>query len=230
MDKNELDDIEVYDVNINELDREATLDYIPGKRKSIFHKIIKEILSWFTTIFMAFIIAFFINIVILRPSEVSGTSMVPTLSNGENVFISKLPFLFHQPNRGDIIVLDKNVNRPRTTMIEIKDTFKYNIFTKSLFNEDTNDFWIKRVIGISGDIIEFKDDKVFRNNIELIEDYINTGLNKRYPNGTKIEVKKGYIFVMGDNRGDSKDSRSKELGQVPLQNIIGKLVFHKTKA
>lgn len=222
-----LNEIEVYDININNLDETSTLDHKLGKKTSKFKKILKEIISWIFTIILAFVIAFIVNIFVIRPSEISGTSMVPTLSDGENVFISKLPIIFSKTKHGDIIVIDKNVNRSRTILIEIADSIKYNIFTKKLYKLESNDFWIKRVIGIPGDIIEFKDGKIFRNNEELVEGYINSNPIKRYPNNTKVLVQENCVYVMGDNRGDSKDSRSSELGQVPFNNIVGKLIFHK---
>ena len=226
-DKDVLNNIEAYDVNINNLDHDVTHDSKLVPKVSKFKKIIKGTISWIITIIVAMLIAFIVNIIIIRPSEVSGTSMVPTLSDEEKVFISKLPYIFSEPKFGDILVIDKNVNRPRTFLIEIEDSFKYNILTKKLYKSQSNDFWIKRVIGVAGDVIEYKDGKIFRNDIELVENYINSTPNKRYPNNTKVLVQKNFIYVMGDNRGDSKDSRSSELGQVPLTNVVGKLVFHK---
>ncbi|MGE5582598.1 MAG: signal peptidase I [Bacillota bacterium] len=137
----------------------------------------------------------FIIIFIIQSFLVSGTSMVPTLLDRERLIVCKFIYWFEPPRTGDIIVL-----KPP------KDTRKY----------------IKRVIGKPGDSVEIKNSKVYLNGIELNEPYINEKTLQDYPYTT---VPKDMLFVMGDNRNYSLDSRSSEVGFIPLRNVVGKAVF-----
>jgi signal peptidase I len=138
----------------------------------------------------ALIIVFVINAFLAQATRVEGESMVPNLHNNERLIIEKLSYRFHAPERGDIIV----IKPPRQG-------------TEPL---------IKRVIGLPGDIIAIHDGKVYINEQALDEPYITiqtAGIMEQQL------VPEGYVFVMGDNRGASNDSRS--FGAVPLQDIIG---------
>lgn len=190
----------------------------------IIKKVTKKVLNWSLTIIFAFTLAMLINIYVLRPSKVSGDSMVPTLVDNETVYISRLPYVFGDVKFGDIVVIDSNLEANRTFFTSVAETLKYNLLTKDLFEYEVDVFWIKRVIGVEGDVIEFKDDSIYRNGQKLQEEYIYTQDVFTYPNGVTITVEEGFIFVMGDNRNVSRDSRHE--GQIPVSNVVGKLVFH----
>ncbi len=203
--------------------------HIRKKRRKKSKK--NTIISWVLTIFAACIVAMLINIFVIRPSRVSGPSMEPTLQDGDTVLLSRLPYTFKSPSRGDIIVIDSNVpdleKDKRNELKLFEEAIKYNVITNFLGVSQPDYFWIKRVIAVPGDEIEFRDGKVYRNGVELKEKYIKEKKVTNYPDGVKYEVPAGYVFVMGDNRNNSTDSRN--IGIIPVDNIIGKMVFPDSK-
>lgn len=131
-------------------------------------------------------------------SRVYGTSMIPTYHEGNIVLVDKVFYKHSEPKRNDIIVVD------------YKDT---NL------NET---FIIKRVIGISGDHIEIKDNELYLNGELLEEDYIKDVMVN--VEDMVVDVPKGKVFVMGDNRNNSLDSR--KLGYFDFEeDVIGKVFF-----
>lgn len=186
-------------------------------------KVVREIFSWLAYIVSAFIIAMAINIFIFQPTYVDGSSMEPTLHNGNRLIISKLPHTFNvKPSYGEIVVIDSRVERPRTVVDDITENFRNNAISIFLLKVKQDEFyWIKRVVGMPGDVIEFKDGKLVRNGEVINEPYIAEAMDV-YTEG-KITVPKGYVFVMGDNRNHSRDSRY--IGCVPFSHIIGKYVL-----
>lgn len=160
---------------------------------------VKEILEWVKTIGMSIIIALVITMFI-RPTLVKGYSMFPTLEPNNYLIINKIPYMIHEPERGDIVV------------------FRSTLETSEGKKKDL----IKRIVAISGDTIKIKDSVVYINDEKIEEPYINGG----YTNGDlkELTIKKGKVFVMGDNRSKSKDSRDKSVGQVDVESIRGKVL------
>ena len=185
-------------------------------------RILRGIASWTMTVIVAFTLALLINIFVFRPSEVSGESMVPTLHNTDTVILSRIPYIFGEPDHGDIVVIDSHVNDKRSFFTLFEEAMKYNVITKLCGQEEPDYFWIKRVIGVAGDEISFSENQIYRNGELLEEDYINESFIYTYPNGISLTVPEGYVYVMGDNRNHSTDSRV--IGVVPLENIIGKMI------
>lgn len=138
----------------------------------------------------ALIIVFVINAFVAQATRVEGESMVPNLHNNERLIIEKMSYRFHIPVRGDIVV--------------IKPPQKG---TEPL---------IKRVIGLPGETIAVHDGQVYINDQALDEPYL---IQQTAGTMAPQLVPEGYVFVMGDNRSASNDSRS--FGAVPLQDIIG---------
>lgn len=186
-------------------------------------KVIKEIFSWMFYILAAFVIAMLINIFVFQPTYVEGMSMEPTLHDGDRLIINKLPHTFHQkPSYGDIVVIDSRVEKPRAVKDDITENFKNNAISILLFKLPQDEFyWIKRVVGLPGDVIEFKDEKLVRNGKVVDEPYIAEKMD--FFSEEKITVPAGSIFVMGDNRNHSKDSRY--IGCIPFSHIIGKYII-----
>lgn len=159
-------------------------------------KNLHEIISWIEVIVIAFVIAFLIRGFIFEPITVNGESMVPTLQDGDDLIVLKFPYWFSSPEYGDIIV------------------FRYP--------SDPRYHYIKRVIALPGDSIEIKNGEVYVNGEKLVEPYINEKTLMDY----KMEkVPNGTVFVLGDNRNWSRDSRYPDVGPVPLENVIGKAAF-----
>ena len=186
-------------------------------------KILKEIGSWLLYIAAAFIIASLLNVFVFQITRVQGSSMVPTLNHGDLYVISKIGSVTDScPDYEDIIVIDSRSTRIRTLGDDFTDILKYNVIS-SLLNPATEDiYWVKRVIGLPGDKIKMEDGKVYRNGIKLAETYVNPDEKPMY-SGSEVVIPEGYIWVMGDNRNHSTDSRV--IGAVPIENVIGKLKF-----
>jgi signal peptidase I len=139
---------------------------------------------------ISLLLFFSINAVSAR-IRVESVSMQPTLFAGNFVVINKLAYQFGEPERGDIVVFE--------------------------YPPDPNqDPYIKRVIGLPGESIEIADGKVSINGISIQEPYLTSDT----PQGGSWKVPDGALFVMGDNRKNSSDSRT--WGFVPLENVLGK--------
>lgn len=159
--------------------------------------------DWLVSIIVAVALAFCIRTFLVEPYMVEGSSMYPTLVNHERVMVDKLSYFFADPKKGEIIV------------------FRYP-------KDQSRDF-IKRVIAVGGDTIEMRQGKVFVNGTMLNEGYIY----KDDPKGPNLSdykksvVPEGHIFVLGDNRNNSEDSRFADVDFVPLQLVKGRaaLVF-----
>lgn len=156
----------------------------------------EEIKDWVVSILIAVVLAFFIRYFIVELYMVEGPSMRPTLVNSERLVVNKFIYRFKEPQRGEILV------------------FKYP-------RDQSRDF-IKRVIAVPGDSIELKEGRVFVNGQLLNETYILERTKGSYPLST---VPEGHVFVMGDNRNNSEDSRFKDVGFVPYTLIKGKAVM-----
>lgn len=158
----------------------------------------EEIKDWVVSIAIAVVLAFFIRYFIVELYLVDGPSMRPTLQSAERLVVNKFIYRFRPPERGEILV------------------FRYP-------RDPSRDF-IKRVIAIPGDTIEIRDGRVYVNAVLLHEPYILSRTRGNYPLAT---VPEGHIFVMGDNRNNSEDSRFADVGFVPFDLIKGKamLVF-----
>lgn len=131
-----------------------------------------------------------------RPNFIYGSSMSPTLESSEVCLLEKVSYLAHMPQRGDIVVVASDI-----------PLFAW--FDRLL---------VKRVIGLPGDLIEIKDNKVSLNGAVLDEPYIK---GTQTPGAFSGLVPEGHVFVLGDNRGVSLDSR--QLGPIAIKEIKGKL-------
>ena len=157
-----------------------------------------EIKDWIVSIVVAVALAMFIRTFIVELYVVDGPSMRPTLESEERLVVNKFIYRFRVPEKGEVLV------------------FQYP-------RDPSRDF-IKRVIAVPGDTIEIREGRVLVNDQLLTEDYILEKTRSEYPKAT---VPEGHIFVMGDNRNNSEDSRFADVGFVPYDLIKGKamLVF-----
>lgn len=158
---------------------------------------LKTIWEFTKTILIAIVIALLIT-TFIKPTLVKGYSMYPTIEPNNYILINKVPYLVGEPKYGDIIV------------------FKAHILSE---NDKEKDL-IKRVVGVEGDKIAIRNGQVFRNDELLKEEY----LDKDIYSGDMGEatVPKGCVFVMGDNRPNSMDSRDPAIGMVSLEDIAGR--------
>lgn len=180
-----------------------------------------EILEWVYSIIIAFAIAMVIHIFLVQPTRVSGESMDDTLHNGEYLVVSKLMHVMREePNYGDIVIIDSRVDRARTWADDLTEPLMNYV---AFFNKAAQGHfvWVKRVIAKGGDTLEFKDGHVWRNGVELDEPYIKEPM--RYYHPEPITIPEGMVYVMGDNRNHSGDSRF--IGPVPVDHILGRVVY-----
>lgn len=168
--------------------------------------LLQFILNFLEILFASACIVFLIFFFVARLSFVSGSSMEHTFSNGDRVITSRL---FYEPTAGDIVVVHKT-----------GDTY--------------NDMIIKRIIATEGQYVKIEphgvyvsDDAVFDES-ELLDEsayaYVSGGFI-RYANGQIYAVPEGHVFVLGDNRNNSKDSRDPDIGTIDERCIVGKVIF-----
>ncbi len=167
---------------------------------------VANLFEWLEVVVASIVAVVIIFTFVFRIVAIDGNSMKNTLFDGERVIITDL---FYEPQRGDIVVISRNTDNSSGS-----DTFVEPI--------------IKRVIALQGDIVDIRNGVVFVNDQKIDEPYLwETPLNKgdvEFP----VRVKENCIFVLGDNRNDSLDSRSKRIGENGMINkkyILGHAVM-----
>jgi signal peptidase I len=200
-----------------------------NKRK-YYRKKNKEFLSGFFEWIITFVITIVISLLIVGNigsiTLVKGRSMEPTLWDNNRVMNYKLEYNFKEPKRGEIVIVDKD-NDKKGIMINAINEGKSiinNIMQRlNKVEEDRVKFIVKRIIGIPGDIIDIQDGLLYINDELQEEDYIKgqtfESSNFSYP----IEIQDNQVFVLGDNRENSSDSR--DLGPIEYNQIIGRVKF-----
>jgi signal peptidase I len=176
-----------------------------------------EFLKWIETIIIAIVIALLIRGFILEPVIVNGVSMEDTLFSEQRLIIYKLGYFFHPPQKGDIIVLQYQKGLFGNIPILNKLSF-LNRVIPSVMEID----YIKRVIGVPGDKIDIKDGHVYINGEKLDEKYAKGETHKQLLDFPKT-VPPNTVFVLGDNRQNSRDSRI--IGFIEYDRIKGKAVL-----
>ena len=161
----------------------------------------KNLLEWIRDIVIAVIIAAII-LAFFKPIIVQQESMQPNFYSGDYLITSRQAYrLFGQPERGDVIV------------------FKSHLYDEKGKQKNL----IKRIIGLPGDTVEIKNGDVYINGELLQEEYVaEQGLSGEME---AVTVPEGRLFVMGDNRRVSQDSRSPEVGTIEMDSIVGKVVL-----
>jgi len=168
------------------------------RRKKINSSHIKDFFSWMFGILTAIFIAVVLNLFFGTTTEVVGVSMEPTLYNGQTIFINSFVYVLSSPKEGDVVVFFPNGN-------------------------EKAHYYVKRVVATSGDTVEIRDGVLYVNGEEStwITDKILDGGIASNP----ITIGNGQVFCIGDNPGDSEDSRSANIGPVSEEDIIGKVWF-----
>ncbi len=159
----------------------------------------KNVLEWIKDILIAVVIAALI-LVFLKPIIVQQQSMEPNFHAGDYLLTSRQAYrFFGDPERGDVIV-----------------------FRSELLDDEGNEkCLIKRVIGLPGDVVEIKSGYVYVNGEEIDEPYVKEqGISGEMD---AVTVPENELFVMGDNRGVSEDSRSARVGTISEDTIVGKV-------
>ena len=167
-------------------------------------------------IVMAFVLALLIKTFLVQAFFIPSGSMEPTLVPGDRVLVLKVPYYFSEPDRGDIIVFEDPDPSGVPDRGLVDGFFHWMFEGLGVQRPDSEDF-IKRVVGTPGDVVSGREGQVYVNGEPIDEPYL-TQPTDDFP---KTKVPPGELFVMGDNRGNSLDSRF-SLGFVPIDNVIGK--------
>jgi len=155
-----------------------------------------EIREYAESFVIAVLLALFIIFFIAQSFLVQGDSMEPSLHDGERLLVDKVTYRFRPPQRGEIIVFS--------------------------FPKDPRRKFIKRVIGVPGDTVEIRNRTLIINGVPIEEEYIRGPMYQPYG---PITVPEGTVWVLGDNRNNSEDSRFPDVGPVPYDLIVGRALF-----
>src|SRR6201993_3856704 len=169
---------------------------IPAEPSASGHTLRNEIRIWTRALLIAIGLALVIIVFLYQPVKVEGTSMAPLLSDQERIFINKFVYRFEPIERGDVVVFWYPLDRSKS--------------------------FIKRVVGLPGDLVDIRDGHVYINGRLLEEPYVPPRYEDNSGYGP-ARVPSGQYFVLGDHRISSNDSRI--FGSVPASYIYGKAVF-----
>ena len=180
-------------------------------RKAYFHKkarikttpsakkVIKEIIIWILLIVITISASYFITTNVFVKTSVSGSSMEPTLKEGQVVIVNKLEYYIKSPKRNDVIVYKQS-------------------------NKEHSYFEIKRVIGLPGETVKIKNGIVYINDEAMKEKVKTEAISNSGLAEEGVKLDDNEYFVLGDNRNDSEDSRFAGIGNVLKNEILGKAV------
>ncbi|NEZ46066.1 signal peptidase I [Clostridium niameyense] len=157
---------------------------------------VKELLEIIKSIVLAVIAAFLIITFVLETVSVEGHSMEPTLQNKDRLIVEKVSYYFRKPKPGDIVVIK--------------------------YPADTREKFIKRVVAVAGDKVSIHNNKLYINGKEKNEPYI---LENYMEDFNEVKIPSNTVFVMGDNRNHSRDSRFEDVGFVDLKLVVGRAAF-----
>lgn len=156
--------------------------------------------EWVIVIVVAISAALLVRAFVLQQFAVSGHSMDTTLHDADRVLVNKLSYRMHDPNRGDVVVL------------------------KTIEGTGERDL-IKRVVALPGETVEYRGCVLYIDGRELMEPYLDPAVvttTNCGPEQAAVEVPADHVYVMGDNRGGSKDSRDPSVGPIDYADIIGR--------
>ncbi|MEA2499722.1 MAG: signal peptidase [Actinomycetota bacterium] len=170
---------------------------------------------------IAFAVALLLKSFVLQAFYIPSASMEETLQIGDRVLVEKMSYRIGGPSHGDVVVFEKDLNPAVILPNESDSVFeKIGDAFKGLFGFPTGDSqdYIKRVIGVAGDTVEGRNGRVFVNGKPIEEPYLQEGVQTS--SFGPVDIPEGQIFVMGDNRTNSADSR--EFGPVAIDTIVGR--------
>ena len=165
----------------------------------ISNPILRTIVEWILALVFAFALFFVVRTFIFRIASVEGPSMMPTLQNGDMVFLNRFSYLFIEPQVGDIVAFPNPSNPSQN--------------------------FIKRIIGSPGDIVDFRAGMFYLNGEPLNDAFSHETVISFGSVQFPVTVEEGRFFVLGDNRNGSMDSRHSSVGNVYSSSMIGRVAF-----
>ena len=166
------------------------------RRREKEHGIFRELLGWLIYILIIIGLSYLIINYVGQRTMVSGQSMEPTLSNGDNLIVDKISYRFRDPQRYDIIVFP----------------YKY----------EKNTYYIKRIIGLPGETVQIVDGYVYIDGQKLDEHYGNEVMENPGIAEEPLVLGDDEYFVLGDNRNNSQDSRAANVGVIHKDDLLGR--------
>ncbi len=183
------------------------------KRKSNIRETIEVLVT-------AFLLAMLIRAFLIQAFYIPSSSMVPTLKIGDRLFVGRFIYWFARPQRGDIIVF-RGPGSPEKPFLIRKVAPTVSILTFGQIDLDPHKDYIKRVIALEGDTVKVEESTVYVNNQPLDEPYLKEEMTREEYGPRKVPP--DCLFVLGDNRNRSKDSRY--WGFLSLKEVQGKALF-----
>lgn len=170
----------------------------PGRTRS--RSAARSIAEWLFVVLGAVLAALLVKTFLFQAFRIPSESMVPTLEVGDRVLVNKLSYRLHDVNRGDVVVFTRPAGLQETGAAQPEDL-------------------IKRVVAVGGDTVVAREGVVYVNDQPIVEPYLPEG-TATFRLDTPVKVPDGEVFVMGDNRENSQDSRF--FGTVREDTIIGR--------
>ena len=182
--------------------RKKALGNLPKPKKKIHFNMEKIVLtmSWVFKIAVTCLLAFVAGWYWGQQVSTVGDSMSPVLSNADKVLVNRIVYNASSPKRGDIIVFKPKGN-------------------------ESSHYYTKRIVGLPGETVQILENQIYINGKKLEEDYKTTKIGTAGIAGEKLKLGGDEYFVMGDNRENSEDSRSADIGAVKRSYIYGKAWF-----
>lgn len=158
--------------------------------------IIRELFGWIIFIVIVVVVSYLVVTFVGQRTQVSGESMETTLSDGDHLIVDKISYRFRDPKRYDIVV------------------FPYRY--------EKNTYYIKRLIGLPGETVQIVDGYVYIDGVQLGEHYGNALINDPGLAAEPVTLGEDEYFVLGDNRNNSQDSRSANVGVIRRDELLGR--------
>jgi signal peptidase I len=169
-------------------------------------------------ILVALVVAVVIKTFLIGTFYIPSVSMVPTLEVDDRVMVNKLAFIFDEPAAGDIVVFDSPFRGDKPDESLVDKVVRNVTESLGLRSNDAEDDLIKRIVAVAGDTVEIRENTVIVNGVPRVEPYL--AADASMPDMEATVIPPGTIWVMGDNRSRSQDSR--RFGPVDVDTIIGR--------
>jgi signal peptidase I len=170
---------------------------------------------------VAFIIAFLVKTFVAQAFFIPSESMVHTLEVGDRVLVSRVSYQLHEPHRGDIVVFTSPFEtQGKSDGRSLPSRIVHTVLESVGLRQPSTEDFIKRVIGLPGETVEGKSGKIYINGRELVEPYLAEDPLGDFPPKT---IPKDQLWVMGDNRNRSSDSRV--FGPIRESKIVGRAIL-----
>lgn len=166
---------------------------------------------------LALVVAVLVKIFLVQAFFIPSESMIPTLEIDDRVLVSRIAYLFDGPDRGEVIVFDMPMEYEDPPEPIWESMVRHVVEAVGIRVARVEDL-IKRVIAVGGDRLEIRDNRVMVNGLVLDEPYAQLGA--RMADLGPISIPEGHVWVMGDNRDNSRDSR--RFGPVPVDTVVGR--------